>query len=136
MSARAGATAALGRTSPLTPAVVTLLDLVGAAVTASLLVMAGLELTGPVRILLALAFVTFVPGWAAVGHLHLLEGASRIALAVALSLAMCTALAQALLWLRRWDTAAMLNGLGTIALAVLLAQLAWARARPASGAGR
>jgi uncharacterized membrane protein len=124
------------RPSPLTPAVVTALDVAGAVVTAALLVMAAAHLGGAVRILLALAFVTFVPGWAAFGHLDVLEGTSRIALAVAVSLALCTALAQALLWLRRWDTPAMLNGLGAVCLAVLVVQIGWARALPARDPAR
>lgn len=115
--------AATDLASPLTPSVVTLLDLAAALVTAALLVMAAAHLAGPGRILLALAFVTFVPGWAAFGHFDVLEGTSRIALAVALSLTICTVVAQGLLWLRWWDPVAMLDGLGAVCLAVLLVQL-------------
>jgi hypothetical protein len=111
--------------APLAPTVVVLLDAGAAGVAAALLLMAALGAGGPARILLALAFVTFVPGWAVFGHLRLVEGLSRIALAVAMSLTLCTALAQCLLWLRRWDPSMLLTVLGAASLAILLAQLAW-----------
>ncbi|MGH9263982.1 MAG: glycosyltransferase family 2 protein, partial [Acidimicrobiales bacterium] len=75
---------------------------------AALLILAAAGVAGPARLLLALAFITFVPGWALLGHLPLAHGVARLALVVALSLTICTALAQALLWLRWWNPGAML----------------------------
>lgn len=113
--------------APLPPRVVEALDLAGALVTAALLLAVGLDGRGPGRVLLALAFVTFAPGWAAIGHLRLLEGTSSIALAVALSLTLCTAFAQVLLWLHLWRPGAMLVGLGSVCLVTLGTQLARSR---------
>ncbi|MDQ6746679.1 MAG: hypothetical protein M3010_01030 [Candidatus Dormibacteraeota bacterium] len=110
--------------APLPPLVVEALDLTGALVTAALLLAVALGGGGPGRVLLALAFVTFVPGWAAIGHLRLIDGMSRIALAVALSLALCAALAQVLLWLHLWSPPTMLAALGAVCLAILVTQLA------------
>ncbi|MEA2843944.1 MAG: hypothetical protein QOJ69_1615, partial [Actinomycetota bacterium] len=105
-------------------------------VTASLLAMVGIGLTGPVRLLLALAFVTFVPGWAllgvvppleltagepgsAAGRVPLVQGISKVAMAVAVSLTLCTLSAQALLWLRVWNPSALLGALGGLSLLTL-----------------
>lgn len=107
----------------LTRPVLAVVDLAGLLVTDALLALATAHVGGPVRILLALAFVTFVPGWAAFGHFSALEPTSRLALAVAVSLTLCTALAQGLLWLSWWDPMAMLYGLGAASVAVLLLQL-------------
>ncbi len=64
--------------------------------------MVALGVGGPPRILLALGFVTFVPGWAVLGHSRVVDGVSKIALAVAASLTICTATALAMAWLRSW----------------------------------
>ena len=48
-------------------------DVGAALVTAGLLAMVGLGLTGPVRVFLALGFVTFVPGWALLGLVTVFE---------------------------------------------------------------
>lgn len=118
---------------PLSAHVVRGLDCAGALVTASLLLVAALGLGGPARVLLALAFVTFVPGWALVGHLPLVAGAtSRIALAVAMSLATCAVIVQSLLWLGIWNPATMLGAFGSVSLGVLLGQLLWPRSSGAS----
>lgn len=112
------------------PRLVAALDAAGAAVTVALLTVAVLGVAGPARLLLALAFVSFVPGWAVLGHMDALELLSRSALAVAVSLALCTAVAQALLWLRVWHPAAMLAGLALASLAVLASRLLRYPGRP------
>jgi hypothetical protein len=89
------------------------------------LLLAALGLEGPARVFLALAFVTFVPGWALLGHVPVVDGTARVALAVALSLTLCTAVTQALLWLRVWEPIGVLVALGGVSLAVLLARLPW-----------
>lgn len=109
---------------PLTSRHVAVLDAAGAGLTAALLILAAAGVAGPARLLLALAFVTFVPGWALLGHLPLAHGVARLALVVALSLTICTALAQALLWLRWWNPGAMLAVLAAATLTVLMVRLA------------
>ncbi len=121
-------------------------DIGCAMVTTVLLVLVGLDVSSPVRVLLALAFVSFVPGWALlglvpplrlvalvhpitkvtmgtqgefVGHVPLVQGVSRIAMAVALSLTLCTASAQAVLWLHLWYPSAVLGALGILSLLAL-----------------
>jgi hypothetical protein len=91
--------------------------------TLALLVAVGVGLTGPPRIVLALAFVTFVPGWATVGHTSSVGGTSKVALAVALSLTVCTATAAAMAWLGSWHPVALFYGLGGVSLAVLAGQV-------------
>jgi hypothetical protein len=106
-------------------------------VTTALLSMVAGGLTGPVRIVLALAFVTFVPGWAllgllpqlklmaadrssaVVGEAPLIAGTAKVAMAVALSLTLCTLSAQGLLWLRVWNPSALLAVLGGLSLLAL-----------------
>lgn len=115
---------------PLTPRHVAVLDAASAGVTAALLILAAAGVAGPARLLLALAFVTFVPGWALLGHLPLAHGVALLALVVALSLTICTTLAQSLLWLRWWNPGAMLAVLAAVSLAVLMVQLAAAPLAP------
>jgi hypothetical protein len=111
--------------------------------TTALLGMVGAGLTGPVRILLALAFVTLVPGWAllglvpplpmtdggppvgdqpaVVGHVPLVTGMAKVAVAVAVSLTLTTLTAQVLLWLHIWNPSALLAVLGGLSLLALVA---------------
>jgi len=116
---------------------VDLLDAGAVVVTTALLGMVATGLTGPVRIVLALAFVTFVPGWALLGLLPplrpmaddhpsailgeapLVAGTAKVAMAVALSLTLCTLSAQGLLWLRLWNPSALLAVLGGLSLSAL-----------------
>jgi hypothetical protein len=113
------------------------LDAGAVVTTTALLGMVAAGLTGPVRIVLALAFVTFVPGWAllgllpplkliaadrssaVVGEAPLVTGTAKVAMAVALSLTLCTLSAQGLLWLRLWNPSALLAVLGGLSLAAL-----------------
>ena len=110
--------------------------------TTALLAMVVAGLTGTGRVVLALGFVTFVPGWAllglvpllkvvgggppmiddgaaVVGHVPLVTGMTKVAVAVAVSLTLCTLTAQVLLWLRVWNPSALLGGLGGLSLAAL-----------------
>ncbi len=95
-------------------------DATAAVVTAALIAAVALQVEGPVRLALALVFVTFVPGWAALGHTRLATGTSRIALAVAASLAICTATAATMVWLRAWHPFALFYGLAGAALVPLM----------------
>lgn len=114
------------RTPPLQPEdpFMVVVDVGAAVVTAGLLLVVGLGLTGPVRVLLALSFVTFVPGWAILDWIRLAEGISRVALAVALSLAICSAAALMLLWLRRWEPFLLLYVTGAVSLIAVVWHLA------------
>ncbi|MGH9279396.1 MAG: hypothetical protein ACRD12_14985 [Acidimicrobiales bacterium] len=90
------------------------------AVTAMLLLLVGLGVTGPARLLLALAFVSFGPGWALLTLAGpLVGGTAKMALAAALSLAVCTAVVQGLLWLRVWQPDAFVAVLGGFSLLVV-----------------
>jgi len=109
------------------PSAADLVDLAAALVTAMLLVVTGLGLTGGVRLALALAFVTFVPGWAVLDHLRVVEGTSRVALAVALSLTLATAAALSSLWLHLWHPRGLLDATAAMCLLALV----WHLARPA-----
>lgn len=112
--------------SPAFPSGRDLADVGAAAVTVALLVVAGLGVTGWARIALALAFVSFVPGWAVLGHVRMAENASRVALAVALSLSLGTVAALSSLWLQVWHPRALLD----VTAALCLMALAWHLARP------
>lgn len=102
-------------------------DVGTALLTAILLSMAGLGVTGPGRIVLTVVFVTFVPGWALLDHVRLAEGTSRVALAVALSLTICAAVTTLALWLRMWDPIVLLDVLGVLSLAAVISHLAFGR---------
>jgi hypothetical protein len=115
---------------PASPAFDRAVDLATGVVTLTLLVTVSLGVTGLPRILLALAFATFAPGWAVLGQSALVHGTSRYAVAVALSLTICTAGALALAWLRTWDPVTLFDGLGG---ATLLA-VSWRSARHHRGA--
>lgn len=115
---------------------------VGAVVaTAALLILMAAGVESPARVLLALAFAAFVPGWAIVGlippltevaadwtvlgYRPLVDGVAKVALAVALSLTVCVASTQALLWMRLWNPTATMAVLGGLSLLALTVRLAW-----------
>jgi hypothetical protein len=118
-------------------------DVGAGLVTTALLVLVVLGVSSPARVLLALAFVTFVPGWAALGlvpplklvtltsavvaRVPLVEGTAKVAMAVALSLAACTAASQALVWLQLWYPSVLLGVLGGLSLLALAVRAAWPR---------
>lgn len=100
-----------------------LLDVAAVAVTGSLLVMSGLGVSGPMRTILALVFVTLVPGWAVLDHVKFTGRPSKAALAVAFSLTACSSCALAMLWLSQWRPALLLDLLGAASLAAILSHL-------------
>jgi uncharacterized membrane protein len=115
--------------APLAARVVAGLDVAVIMVTVTLMVLVAAEVTGAVRLMLALAFVTFVPGWAVLDHVTLVAGANaRVAVAVALSLTIATLSSLALLWLHLWYPVVLLDVLGCLSLLAVLAHLL----RPAS----
>ena len=98
------------------PSAFDLVDVGAALVTAGLLVVAGLGLTGPPRLLLALVFMSFVPGWVFLDHVRLAEGTAKFALAATLSLSLAAAVALASLWLHLWHPRALLDLSGALCL--------------------
>lgn len=104
-------------------------DAVAALVTAALLIVAGLGLTGVGRLALALVFVTFVPGWAVLDYVPLGTGPWRAALAAALSLALSTVAAASAVWLHVWHTRVMLDVAGCLCLLAVVWHLAHPRPR-------
>ena len=95
-------------------------DLLAGVIAIALLGLALVELTGPVRLLLTLAFTFFVPGRAIVSNWSRMAGWSDIGMSIALSLGVLTLFATVSLWARIWhplglfqiEAAASLIGLG------------------------
>lgn len=102
----------------------TALDVLAAAVTVALLLLSGLGLGGPVRVLVALVFVSFVPGWAVLDWAPFAEGLAKLAVAAILSLTISTGLALGQLWLRLWHPEAVLSIAAVASLVALLSHLA------------
>jgi uncharacterized membrane protein len=78
------------------------IDFASLAVIVVLVALVALGATGLFRGLLALAFLTFVPGWAIVTNWTSAARVSRVALSVLLSLSISTAAATTALWLHLW----------------------------------
>lgn len=105
---------------------ITLVDAGAAAVSGGLLVFLATDAGGPIRILLALAFVTLVPGWALQRMIPMTEASSALGLAVALSLAVAVVVTLAALWASVWDP----RLIGEVLAGLCLAALLWRLARP------
>lgn len=99
------------------------LDMGAAAVTATLLLLVGLDAGGPIRLLAALAFVSFVPGWAVLGWGPFEDRRTRVVVAVVLSLTLCTALSLAQLWLGLWRPRAVFDVAAASSLVAILAHV-------------
>lgn len=95
-------------------------DAGAALITAYLMLLSGLGLAGLGRTILALGFVTFVPGWALLGRTRIAAPGTRAALAVALSFTVCSAGALAMVWLGQWHPQLLLDALGALSLAAVL----------------
>ena len=81
---------------------------------------------GPARTLLAVVFVTFVPGWTIVAYVDAVQGMSKIGLAIGLSLTIGIATATVALWVATWEPIFLfyvLGGASVVALAHHLAQM-------------
>src|SRR5882762_4775496 len=97
-----------------------ILDLLAGVIAVVLLVLALVELTGPVRLLFTVAFTFFVPGRAIVSNWSRMAGWSDIGMSIALSLGVLTLPAVVSLWARMWhplglfqiEAVASLIGLG------------------------
>jgi hypothetical protein len=69
---------------------------------------------GPIRLLLALGFVSVVPGWALVRRLGLAESATGAAMAVPSSLSICAAGSVIMVWLHAWQPLVLLAVLAIV----------------------
>jgi uncharacterized membrane protein len=77
-----------------------------------------------VRELLALGFISFVPGWAVLPRRLREDGTAFGALSLALSLAIVTVASVVMLWLRVWRPTALFVVLGCISCARLVRRAA------------
>jgi O-antigen/teichoic acid export membrane protein len=115
------------------------LDLTALALIAALLVSVAYQIEGLPRQLLALAFVSFVPGWALVGRLELGDGIRPLVLAVPASLMLSAGGATIMLLLHVWRPLLLLAALalGSTALVswTLIAPLRVALAASGSPVG-
>ena len=98
----------------------TWMDAACIAVTVWLVVATLAGVIGPVRWVAALFFMTFVPGWAILGHVRLGEGFTRVALSVPLSLTVAGGAATILLWVEAWRPHVLFYVLATLSLGALL----------------
>jgi hypothetical protein len=88
-------------------------------VTAALAADVALGGDGPVRLLLALAFTSVVPGWALVRWFKLADSATGAAMAVPSSLAICAAASAIMVWLQMWQPLVLLAALAIVSAAVI-----------------
>lgn len=73
-----------------------------------------------VRVLVALAFVTFVPGWALARASGLASGLTGIAVSVLASLTICAAASTAMVWLDAWHPFILFTVLSAVSSVLLL----------------
>lgn len=99
------------------------------AVDALALGLTALGTTGPVRMLLGLAFLLAVPGWAVVGYLRLAWPAAEVSLTVAASLAVTLLGSEVMLWVHAWDPLTLQAVLGATSALLLVGQLLRPRSR-------
>jgi len=88
-------------------------------VTAALAADVALGGDGPVRLLLALAFTSVVPGWALVRWFRLADSATGAAMAVPCSLAICAAASAIMVWLNAWQPLVLLAALAIVSAGVI-----------------
>jgi len=71
-------------------------------------------------VLLALAFVTFVPGWGLARAAGLAGGLSGLAVAMLSSLTICAAASTLMVWLNLWHPLVLLAVIGAVSAVLLL----------------
>ncbi|MGH3249875.1 MAG: hypothetical protein ACRDOI_27255 [Trebonia sp.] len=113
-----------------------ILDLLAGAIAIVLLVLAFVELAGPVRLLLAVAFTFFVPGRAIVSNWSRMAGWSDIGMSIALSLGVLTLFATVSLWARTWHPLGLFQIEAVASLIGLGVAVARRRARVSAPPGR
>ena len=104
--------------SRVVPGPTVIVDLAALITTLALTATVAASIRGVPRIVLALAFVTLVPGWAIVGWLTPVEATRRILLAIPVSLALGGLAATISLWIHAWQPLALFSVLafGSMAL--------------------
>lgn len=100
------------------------LDVSAALCAVTLVVLAHADTGGVARLVLALVFVSFVPGWAVLAHVPVADGWSCVALAVAISLTVCTAGASAMAWTGQWHPTVLLDLVGGASVLAIVASRA------------
>lgn len=95
-------------------------DLGSLAVIGALMFMNIANSGGVVRLLLALVFVTCVPGWAVVRAAGLSAGLTGVAIAVLASLTISAAASTLMVWLNAWHPLMLLAVLAAASAAVIL----------------
>ena len=75
---------------------------------------------GVVRLLLALLFITCVPGWALVRVAGLSGGLTGVSIAVLASLTICAGASTAMVWLGAWHPLMLVGGLAAISAVAIL----------------
>lgn len=104
----------------------TLLGLLVLVATAGLF---SLDVRSPVRVLVAVLFVVFVPGWATIGLLKLDNVAANVALSTTFSLMLGILVAQILVWQGWYSAGLTLLVLAAISVPCLLLQMTLALPR-------
>ncbi len=107
------------------------LDAASLAVAVALGVSVAWRLTGPGRVLLALAFVAYVPGRAIVANWPSARARSQFAMPVVLSISIMTIISVVALWVHAWDVETQFAGEAAASGAALTFALA-VRARTGS----
>jgi hypothetical protein len=88
-------------------------------VTAALAVVVLVGAEGTVRLLLALAFTSVVPGWALVRRLGLAGTATGAAMAVPTSLAICAGASVAMVWIHAWQPLTLFVAVAVVSAGVI-----------------
>lgn len=108
------------------------LDLLAGVIAALLLALILAGLTGPVRLLLAVAFTFFVPGRAIVSNWSRMAGWSDIGMSIAFSLGILTLFATIALWVKMWHPLGIFEVEAVASLAGICVAVARRRAEQAS----
>jgi hypothetical protein len=96
-----------------------LLDVLAAAVAVALLVLVAANASGPLRILLVLAFTFFVPGRAIITNYPRMARWSDLGTSIVVSLGVLAFLATVTLWARFWHPLALFQVEAVLSLAGL-----------------
>jgi hypothetical protein len=110
------------------------LDLLAGVIAALLLALILAGLTGPVRLLLAVAFTFFVPGRAIVSNWSRMAGWSDIGMSIAFSLGILTLFATIALWVKLWHPLGIFEVEAVASLVGICVAVARRRAEQASAA--
>ena len=108
------------------------LDLLAGVIAALLLALILAGLTGPARLLLAVAFTFFVPGRAIVSNWSRMAGWSDIGMSTAFSLGILTLFATITLWVKMWHPLGLFEAEAVASLIGICVAVARRRAAEAS----